>query len=324
MAMSRSIPPTMANGGVLPPPAGGTTPPAPSLPRHPWAHGGDDLGSLRTRPVGAAPSSPAALSLFAQLRPRCPNPNAYPGHPPRGPFRPRDGTWPVPGVGWSSSSLPSPLVPPQHTGREHPGTDATPPWSQGAWDASSLTSSMLCFSSKQAGPPLRTGRGGGIGTFWEWDELVNSILASHGSPGRETPGRKEWGDGGSGAGGRGLDGCWVLWAPRRWGHGGCISAPAAAGGRAGSEGRVGGWQEREGAANGKNWRKRLFTPRSIPGEGQGRARRRQTLTAPSAGGGSLPPTLPSIPVHIQKGMKAPNWEPGRWPLLGPAGSPVPG
>lgn len=47
--------------------------------------------------------------MFAQLRPRCPSPGTTPA--PAGPFRPRDGPWPAPSVGWSSSSLPSLLIP---------------------------------------------------------------------------------------------------------------------------------------------------------------------------------------------------------------------
>lgn len=93
--------------------------------------------------------------------------------------------------------------------------------------------------------------------------------------------------------------------------------PSRHGRPAGSSARAGGRQEREGAKNGKNWRKCLFTPWSIPEEGQG------TAQAPWGGSCNLPPCHPShgLPVSSQRGMQAPNWDPGRWLPPGVRGVP---
>lgn len=300
----------------------------PPPPQHPWvsvpwAHGGDDLGSLRTQALGTAPSSPAAASLFAQLRPCCPNPGTYPGPPPA-PSGPGTAFGQLPA--WAGAALPShhpsslPSIEdrsirgptPCRLGHREPGSRLFP-------DVLYALPLLQAGRTPAACPPCGATRGTGV--FWESDESVNGIPAPYDSPRRETPSHNvaaptRTGNGGLGAAGRGLDGCWVLPC---WGHSSSIRRR----GRrrpADSLGQVGGRQEREGAANGKNCRKRLFTLWSIPEEGQGTTQADTHGQLPRGWGltASHPTTHThhGFPVRSRRGMRAPNWDPG--------GSPVPG
>lgn len=117
----------------------------------------------------------------------------------------------------------------------------------------------------------------------------------------------------------------VLWVGAWMGAGCSRSRGICCGGRgrpAGSLGRVGGRQEREGAAKGKNWRKCLFTPRSVPEEGQGTAQAdthgripRGTHSFPP------PPPIPRAPGSQPEGDASPKLGPREAATAGAGGFP---
>lgn len=112
-------------------------------PQHPWvsvprAHGGGDLGSLRTRPVGLC-----ILVCTAASHRR--DPGAYPSPPPAP-------SGPGAALGWlPPAALPShhPLSLPATEDRSIQGRMLLPR-SQGAWGTSSLTSFMLCLDTRSS------------------------------------------------------------------------------------------------------------------------------------------------------------------------------
>lgn len=119
---------------------------------------------------------------------------------------------------------------------------------------------------------------------------MNGIPAPHDSFGRETPGHGFAAPAGAGDGVAGLDGCQVLSALQWWGHNPSVR-PRGRRRPAGSLGRVGGRQEREGAANGKNWRKCLFTRGVSPRKGRaGQGTGRYSWLAPQWGLAASHPT----------------------------------
>lgn len=92
-----------------------------------WRRAGMTSGACELSALARLPPEQPCLHSCG---PAAPTQARTPG--PAGPFRPRDSPWPAPSVGWSSSSLPSLLIPPQHRGWEHPVTKAMLPWSRGA------------------------------------------------------------------------------------------------------------------------------------------------------------------------------------------------
>lgn len=145
-----------------------------------WRRAGMTSGACELSPLARLPPEQPLQPCLHSCGPAAPTQARTPA--PAGPFRPRDGPWPAPSVGWSNPSLPPLLIPPQHRGREHPGTEAMVTRSLRA--ASSLTSPRSAFPPGRQDTlgSSRAGRGG----FRESDESVNGILAPVTQPERKS------------------------------------------------------------------------------------------------------------------------------------------
>lgn len=97
----------------------------------------ENLWSLQTQALGTIPSTRAAASLFAQLRPRCTP------RPPASPFPAQDSAWPC------SILLPAPV---QRWG--HPGINGGP--------GSRLSPDLLRITAPSPPPPTHRAQGIGV------------------------------------------------------------------------------------------------------------------------------------------------------------------
>lgn len=141
---------TMATGpSILPVVFGASGGSCHASPQHLWVklcrRAGMTSGACELSPLARLPPEQPCLHSCGPAAPAQARTPA-----PAGPFRPRDGPWPAPSVGWSSPSLPPLLIPPQQRmgasgDRSHGHKE---PESRLLHDLSTL-----CLSSRKAGHP---------------------------------------------------------------------------------------------------------------------------------------------------------------------------